>query len=384
MEIALPLLAIASLIVAAVFAVNAKNLSERLADTKPKLLALENELKELQRTAQQRSQKEKNRGNEVDELREKHKDLRRQLNEAQEQAKKLKDSEDMRREAENEAREQASQSRAEAQEATHQMRVLRAELDLLKSRRPLRAPATPEAPKNAAAVAPSPTSVIPVLQPDAAYAELESRVRELQARTSELDAKAKGADRKAHEAVREQERMKAKISTADKLYVVQRGELELWKDRYRTLEQRLNKTLREVDALHRGVLALERRLPQAKVEEARAEAHALSERAAAERAALEKAAAEETARAAALHSAATDGAPPSTVSATMSAAISDRPPSSEWEWRAASEPSLPEAPPDASVEERGGAASGPSTEVNPPEAAASGIPPSPSEAVPEV
>lgn len=270
MTIALPLLALAALIVAAVFWVRSTNLTTELAEIQAKAVSDAQKLCELSQKHEQKAGKDQKRGSEIEELREKQKDLRRRLNEAQVEARKLKDQEDVRIDQERAAREQALAASKEAAEASQQMRAMRAELAELRSRRAAPRPVPVEpAPVSAPVVVPF-VNVPARGGPD--QAELEARLRVEQGRLEEMDLRLRAEQRKAAEATRDGERLKAKMSTSEKLYVVQKGELELWKDRYRTLEQRLNKTLREVDALHRGVLALERRLPQATVEEARAEA----------------------------------------------------------------------------------------------------------------
>jgi chromosome segregation ATPase len=101
--------------------------------------------------------------------------------------------------------------------------------------------------------------------------DLEAKIAGERTRLGESQERMRQEQKKAQDANREIERFKAKLSTAEKLYMVQKGEFEVWKDRYRTLEQRLNRSLREIDALQRGVLALEKRLPHTSVQAARAE-----------------------------------------------------------------------------------------------------------------
>lgn len=266
MVTALLFVAIASLITAAFFWTRSGTASAELAQVRHELDKLAGSHAELKETVSNKAQKDKNRGSEVEDLREKQKDLRRRLTEATEQAKKLKDTDEARRQGEHEARAQADAARAEAAELSKQLKALKLELDQTRGRRPAPRPEPVAAP----VVAPVVAAPAPVA-PSAEVSDLEAKLKERDGRLAELDGRVKTEQRKAVDLSREVEQLKAKGSTSEKLYVVQKGELELWKDCYRTLEQRLNKTLREVDALHRGVLALEKRLPQATVAEARAE-----------------------------------------------------------------------------------------------------------------
>ncbi len=258
--------ALGSLIVAAVFWNRSQTLWQKVAQVGAELQSVAAAHAELKEALNSKSQKDKTRGGEVEELREKQKDLRRRLTEAQEQAKKLKDVDDAHRTGEQEARAQADAARAEAAALSKQLNALKLELEQTRGRRP-----APVLPPPVAVAAPAPVAPAAALAPAPEVAELESKLKERDTRLAELDGRVKAEQRKALDLKGEVERLKAKGSTSEKLYVVQKGELELWKDRYRTLEQRLNKILREVDALHRGVRALERRLPQQSVDEARAE-----------------------------------------------------------------------------------------------------------------
>jgi chromosome segregation ATPase len=233
--------------------------------------AAEAERDELKYSTAQRASKEKARVAEIDDLRDKFKDLRRRLAEAQEQAKKVKDAERALREVEEQAHAQVVQARADATAASHELKALREEAELFRSKRPL--PKVEEKPE-----APVPAPVPPPLEvKPAALVEAEERLVVERAHVTEALDRVASEHKRAQDALREAERLKAKISSSERVYLVQKGELEVWKDRFRTLEARMNALLRESDALRRGVVALEKRLPRSKVAEARAEAQASTE-----------------------------------------------------------------------------------------------------------
>jgi hypothetical protein len=277
MEIVLLLVALVALLVAGACWVSARTANSELSGLRQRLTTAEREREELRDTQSKRQAKDQSRQTEVEELRERQKDLKRKLAESQELAKRVKDVEAARREVEEDAHAAVQRARAEALTAQAESRALRAELDQLRFRRP-----TPrsEATENAAQAAaePAPASAPATIGPSAAELALQAALQDAEAkltgertRHAETQERSLKEQKKGQDANRELERQRAKLATSEKLYMVQKGELEVWKDRYRTLEQRLNKSLREVDALQRGVLALEKRLPQASVQAARDE-----------------------------------------------------------------------------------------------------------------
>jgi hypothetical protein len=277
MEIILLLVALVALLVAGACWVSARTANSELSGLRQRLATAERDRDELKDTQAKRQAKDQSRQSEVEELRERQKDLKRKLSESQELAKRVKDVEAARREVEEDAHAAVQRARAEALTAQAESRALRAELDQLRFRRP-----TPrsEAAESVAAAAAEPAPATPPVQlgPSAAELALQAALQDAEAkltgertRHAETQERSLKEQKKVQDANRELERQRAKLATSEKLYMVQKGELEVWKDRYRTLEQRLNKSLREVDALQRGVLALEKRLPQASVQAARDE-----------------------------------------------------------------------------------------------------------------
>src|SRR6202171_4106304 len=98
MEILLPLVALAALILAGAFWVRARSAKGELVAVRERLNALEGERNELKEGQNRRQTKELSRQTELDDLRERQKDLKRKLAEAQDLAKRVKEVEAARRE----------------------------------------------------------------------------------------------------------------------------------------------------------------------------------------------------------------------------------------------------------------------------------------------
>jgi hypothetical protein len=277
MEIVLLLVALVALLVAGACWVSARSATTELTGVKQRLAAAERDRDELKDAQAKRQSKDQSRQTEVEELRERQKDLKRKLAESQDLAKRVKDVEAARREVEEDAHAAVQRARAEALTAQAESKALRAELDQLRFRRPAPRPESTDSAEPVAAEQPPTPPPVP-LGPSAAEIALQAALQDAEAklagektRHAETHDRSQKEQKKVQDANRELERQRAKLATSEKLYMVQKGELEVWKDRYRTLEQRLNKSLREVDALQRGVLALEKRLPQSSVQAARDE-----------------------------------------------------------------------------------------------------------------
>ncbi|MHB8420723.1 MAG: hypothetical protein ACYDCL_21835 [Myxococcales bacterium] len=256
-------LALAGVIVATVFGLRAQGFATQLHQMQAQLEAAHRELGELRESRDHKAGKDKSRKDELSDLREKVRELKTRVAEAQEQASRARAAEKARRESEEEAHQALSQARAEAAAAANEAKLAKEELALARRGRPAPAPVSP-APKveDAGKVE------------AAAVAALERKLEAERARLVEIEAHADSERKKAAEARVEVKRLESRLATSEKVYLVQKSEGELWKDRFRALEGRFNKLMHELDAMRRGVLALERRLPQAKIEEARAEAAA--------------------------------------------------------------------------------------------------------------
>ncbi|HEX4620355.1 MAG TPA: cell envelope biogenesis protein TolA [Myxococcaceae bacterium] len=192
------------------------------------------------------------------ELEKKRKDLdehRTQLTEAKEQLKQAKrklfdqkesdkggqDLVKARAEVERNASTQLEVVRNELAQALHEVERLRAEM-AGKGRRPPEKPVEKpsEKPVEKVEAAPEPKK----------YRELSDADREKMER---LEHEASRERAKSQELDREVKRLKGRVETHNRVYLVTKGELDLVKDKFKALEKRLNRTLLENDLVRRAI-----------------------------------------------------------------------------------------------------------------------------------
>jgi hypothetical protein len=192
---------------------------------------------------------------EVEKKRKDLEDHRTQLSEAKEQLKQAKrklfdqkesekggqDLAKARAEVERNASTQLEVVRNELAQALHEVERLRAEM-AGKSRRPPEKPVEKPAEKPAEKVeaAPEPKK----------YRELSDTDRE---RMERLEHEASRERAKSQELDREVKRLKGRVETHNRVYLVTKGELDLAKDKFKALEKRLNRTLLENDLVRRAI-----------------------------------------------------------------------------------------------------------------------------------
>ncbi len=194
---------------------------------------------------------------EIDELRERLKDAKRKRHEDQESARLKKDLHEVREEVEREMEKKLAHAREEAEASKAAVRKLSAEVEVLKARRPAPAPAAGPAPAAAAPEAPA-AEAKPAeekLPPAARPLKDEERAR-LEASEKGL-AKAKG---RLEELDAEVKRLKGRTETDRRVFIVQKGELDLAKDRFRALESRYNELVLERDEMAKQAWTLEKQL----------------------------------------------------------------------------------------------------------------------------
>jgi chromosome segregation ATPase len=183
---------------------------------------------------------------EIDELKDRLKDVKRKRHEEQEAARLKNDLEEVREQVEREMEKKLAQAREEAEVSKAAMRRLSAEVESLKARRPTPAPAAP--PEEAKpAVEKVPQAARPLK--DEERARLDSAEKGL--------AKAKG---RLEELEAEVKRLKGRAETDRRVFIVQKGEIDLAKDRFRSLESRYNELVLERDELAKQVWTLDKQL----------------------------------------------------------------------------------------------------------------------------
>lgn len=220
----------------------------RASEPSPDLAAdLDRAKKEL---SQQRTQ--------IQELKGEVKQAKRKLYEAKEAAKSEHDLAKARAEEERGAAAQLESLRAELAHAESELSKMRTEAELAKGRGKS---APPKAPETPAAPAPAPSEPVPAkVAPPTAKAEpaapreLNRAEREKLERFEHLAHKERG---RAVELERESKRLRARVETQNRVFLVTKGELELLREKYKALEKRLNRNLLEQDLLKRALAAVD-------------------------------------------------------------------------------------------------------------------------------
>ena len=202
--------------------------------------------------------------NQITELKAELKQAKRKLYELKESSKDEHDLVKARAEVERNASIQLEQVRAELSSALTEMAKLREAAEKGGRReRPAPAaaaahpPAAVPAPVAAAPVAAAPVTAAPAAAPAEKPAkktrELTDAEREKMERLEHLANKDRA---RATELDREVKRLKGKVETQSRIYVVTKGELDLLKDKFKALEKRLNRTLLEKDLVQRAIADL--------------------------------------------------------------------------------------------------------------------------------
>jgi nitrogen fixation protein FixH len=202
---------------------------------------------------------------ETAELKDRLKDVKKRRHDEQEAARVKKDVQEIREQIEKEMERKLALAREEAETAKAALKKLSSEVDALKARRPAPAAAAPE---TKAPPAPPPARELS----NEERARLDTAERHLtkaKQRIEELEAEAKKA--------------RGRTETDRRVFLVQKGELDLAKDRFRTLEARFNELVLERDELHKQRWLLDKELkslrPTAEAPEATSASRPAPERA---------------------------------------------------------------------------------------------------------
>jgi len=190
---------------------------------------------------------------EIADLKERLKDVKKRRHEEKEAARIKRDIQTAREEIEREMEHHLAQAREEAETAKASVKKLTAEIETLKSRRAAPAPAP-------VAQAASTEAAKPAKEP-AAPRELSS---EEKARLDAAERNLTKAKQKIDELQEEVKRAKGRAETDKRVFLVQKGEVELLKDKYRGLESRYNSLALERDEMRKAVWLLEKELKSVK------------------------------------------------------------------------------------------------------------------------
>ena len=188
---------------------------------------------------------------ENEELKERLKDAKRKRQEEQEAGRLRKDIQEVREQVEREMEKKLAQAREEAEASKSAVKKLIAEVEALKARKPTPAPLAAPTQEPRIAEKPAEEKLPPAARPlkDEERARLELAEKGLakaKARLEELEAEVK--------------RFKGRTETDRRVFIVQKGELDLARDRFRTLESRYNELVLERDELAKQVWTLDKQM----------------------------------------------------------------------------------------------------------------------------
>lgn len=239
---------------AAVFMWLSRNkLGQELVEARQAVAAARSEAAAARKEAERRSEDKKGRGEELSQSREKLRDARKRLHDSQEEARRARELANARAEEMRQLDLQISAMREDAASMTEQLRRLQEEAERPKGRRreepaPIQAPAAP------VVVAPAAP-----LEPAVVDERLEQMGREVEshkARAQAAERRAADAERKAaesriqaDEARDEVRKARGRAEANNRVYLVTKGEADVWKARYGTLEQKWNELWRELEGI---------------------------------------------------------------------------------------------------------------------------------------
>ncbi|HVE82233.1 MAG TPA: cell envelope biogenesis protein TolA [Myxococcales bacterium] len=187
----------------------------------------------------------------VNDLRDQLKQTKKKLHDQKEADKEGQDLHKARQEVERNASVQLEMARTELHDAQQESTRLRAELDMLRGRK-----GGHSAPAPAHTPAPAPAAHAPPPPPERVIRELSPQEKEKMER---LEHQASKDRARAAELDRDLKRVKSKLETQHRVYVVTKGEADLLRDKFKALEKRLNRTLLEKDLLRRAIKDLEKK-----------------------------------------------------------------------------------------------------------------------------
>jgi len=187
---------------------------------------------------------------ELNELRDQVKQLKKKVHEQKEEGKGGQDLVKARQEVERNASVQLEIVRTELHDAQQEAARLRAELEMGRGKKGARTTSASEIP---AAAAPAPA---PQVVEQRVIRELSPQEKEKMERLEHQSSKDRA---RAADLEREVKRLKSKVDTNHRVYMVTKGEADLLKDKFKALEKRLNRTLLEKDLLRRAIKDLEKK-----------------------------------------------------------------------------------------------------------------------------
>jgi chromosome segregation ATPase len=208
--------------------------------------------------ASKKTEKLSQKSAELDDVKEKLRVAKLKLHEERDSTKRARELDDARADGEREAEARIRAARVELEDARSELKVANAELDTYRAgkRRPAPVIAKAEPAKEL------PMAEAKKVEGKAAAPEKSEPTAEEKARIETTERQLVAARRKVEELDVEVKRVRGRAETNNRVYLVAKGELEVSKDRLRTLEEKHNSLARENDVLRR---ALEKLQPTAAV-----------------------------------------------------------------------------------------------------------------------
>ena len=270
MEVALGILLAVAVVAALVMGLQAGSARSNAARALGELEALRTRTSALEADAKRSHESLEEKRKAVEDLKDRLKDKKKRRQEERESSRFKQDLDQAREEIEREMERKLAKAREDAEVAKDAMKKLAAEVEALKSRRP--APVEPKAPvEKVEAKAEKAASSAEPAGPRGLNPEEKARLDKAE---QEL-ARAKGKIEQLEGEVR---KARGRSETDRRVFVVQKGELEVAKDKFRSLESRLNAALLERDEMKKARWLLEKEmkklLPTIEAEEKPAEAKA--------------------------------------------------------------------------------------------------------------
>ncbi|MBI5543509.1 MAG: hypothetical protein HY901_06440 [Deltaproteobacteria bacterium] len=242
------IVAVGAALVAIVMGMQVSGARAQASSAKGEIESVRSRLAALEAESKKASEALDAKRKESEELKEKLKDLKKRRHEEKESARLKQDIQTAREEIEREMEKKLQSAREDAEISKAHVKKLTAEVEQLKSRRQERAPAAeprPEAPKVEIAAAP--------LVPRQATPEEVKRAEEAEKAAAQ-------ARRKVDEAHEEVKKARSRAETDRRVFLVQKAEVEVVKDKFRAIEAKANALVLEREELKKAVWLLEKEL----------------------------------------------------------------------------------------------------------------------------
>ncbi|AKU91910.1 Hypothetical protein AKJ08_2297 [Vulgatibacter incomptus] len=202
------------------------------------------------KAAERVSEDKKGRSEELSSSRDKLREAKKRLHDVSEEAKRSRELANARADEVRQVEQQLASVREENSQLAEELRRRQDEAERPRGRRP-------EAPVAVAVPVPPPAPVeLTPAQVDERLVEMGRKVTEADERVQEAERRVRDAEKRAQESRRlgeeareEARRAKGRAEANNRVYLVVKGEAELWKAKFGGLEQRWNELWRELEGI---------------------------------------------------------------------------------------------------------------------------------------